>query len=190
MYNYSRIAIIKENGDIDIIFSCKDNEINHLLNFSKEDDVKKIYEYEESIKDNIYYHPQIKESHLLYIKQYLKSHFVDEFKKMNIDPQIFSMDIYLYYFLTQINNVVLINSGAHHNLLIAPNEGLNDEQVKSIDKICEIFKDDTWSISENMHFVDIEDHGQKYKYLEPGEQFKNNLKDYLDVYKQKEGKIL
>lgn len=184
MNNFSRIGIIKQNGDIDIIFSCKDNELNHLLEFKKDDYVDKIYDYEEEIKDEIYFHPQIKESHLLYIKEYLKTHFVDGFKKMKINPQSFSMDIYLYYFLTKLNNVVLINSGAHHNLLFVPNNGMNDEQVQSLKKICEIFKEDTWSISENMHFEIFEDNGQKYKYLEPGEQFKNNLEEYVKTYEK------
>ena len=61
---------------------------------------------------------------------------------------------------------------------------MNDEQVQSLKKICEIFKEDTWSISENMHFEIFEDNGQKYKYLEPGEQFKNNLEEYVKTYEK------
>ena len=187
----SRIAIIKENGDIDIIFSSKDNSTDNLLVLKKEENISKIFDFEKSIKDKTYQNKEIMERHLIYMKEYLKDHFVDEFKKMNINPLSFSSDIYLYYFLSQLKNVVLINSGAHHNILVVPNVGMNENELESLEKIKDIFPNDTsWDISEDMHFEIIEDHGQKFKILNPGEPYKNSLDEYIQSYKKGENKVL
>ena len=187
----SRIMIIKENGDIDIIFSSKDNSTDNLLTLKEKENVNKIFDYEKSIKGKTYQNKEIMERQLIYMKEYLKDHIVEEFKKMNINPSSFSSDIYLYYFLSELKNVVLINSGAHHNILVVPNVGMNEKEVEALEKIKDIFPLDTsWDISEDMHFEIVEDQGQKYKILNPGEPYKNSLEEYIQSYKKGENKTI
>lgn len=187
----SRILIIKENGDIDIIFSSKDNSADNLLTLKENENVNKVFEYEKSIKGKTYQNKEIMERHLIYMKEYLKDHFVEEFKRMKINPAAYSSDVYLYYFLSELNNVVLINSGAHHNILVVPNVGMNEKELESLEKIKDIFPLDTyWDINEDMHFEIIEEHGQKYKILNIGEPSKYNLEEYIQACHKKENKTL
>ena len=189
--NDSRIMIIKENGDVDIIFSSKDNSTENLLTLKENENVNRVFDFEKSIKGKTYQNKEIIERHLIYMKEYLKDHFVDEFKKMKINPGSFSSDLYLYYFLSELKNVVLINSGAHHNILVVPNVGMNEKELEALEKIKDIFPLDTsWDISEDMHFDIIEENGQKYKILNPGEPYKNSLEEYIQSCHQKGSKTL
>ena len=191
MYDFTKIAIIKENGDTDIIFSCKENSLDNFMTFKKDDDIIKIHSYQESIKNNIYDGPKKLERHLYYIKDYLKDHFVEEFEKIKVNPQKFNDDKYLYYFLSKLNNIVLINSGVYHNILIVPSIGMNTEQLNSLSKLKKIYPDDmTWSIHDNMHLITIEDNGVKYADLDVGEPYKDSLDEYINSYEVKENKEL
>ena len=183
MYNFSRIAIIKEKGDMDIIFSSKNNGCDNLLVLKKDEDVKRIYDYEETIKDDIFSNSKL-ERHIYYLRDYLKDHFIQEFNEIGLNPQKTNYDFLLYYYLKELGNVVIVNCGTRHNLLFVKREEMNKEQLESLCKISQIFKNDSWSIFENLHFEIEEKDGEKYKYLDDNEIIKSNINDYINGYKQ------
>lgn len=108
--NDIKILLIRENGDVDAIFSSnhKDMDSNPVTQIKNEDNsqvVKKLlafydcikYEdkgYDISHKDNDSF-----DRHLFYLKDFLKNHFVDEFKRININPQDINTDLWLYFSL-------------------------------------------------------------------------------------------
>lgn len=174
-----RIIIIKQNGNMVVIFSCENNECDNVI---ETDNVEEIKNYYDQIKDKVYKKKDSKDKHLFYLKDYLKNNFVEEFSSIGINPQNSDDDVLLYFLLSEFGNVILINSSEHVNLAIAPNVGLNNEQLSCIKNVDSLFDASTmWQIEDNMHFEIIEENGKKYKVLDYGDTVEGNLGYFEEI---------
>jgi hypothetical protein len=190
-----KILIIRENGNIDAIFGADDESCKNLIQIKNEDnnDVSEqlLFFYENSI-DKTSNNDSCMDKHLFYLKDFLKTNFIQEFKNININPQNINDDIWLYFFLSQMNNIVIINSDEHINLLITPINGISKEQSDKLNSISDLFSPSTlWDLAYEMHTEIDEFNGQKFLTLNEGDSITGNFETVISKCKvlDSKGKI-
>lgn len=179
-----RIVIIKENGNIVTIFSSENYVSDNVTELTMENYSEKIDKYYEQIKNKVYKDDDYGDKHLVYLKDYLKSNFKEEFESIKMDPSKISDDILLYFILSEFNNVVFVNSSEHINIAVLPYSGINSNQLYSMKLVSNKFDDSIrWSFADNMHFEIIKDRdGKKFRVLEVGETREGKMSDILKDY--------
>lgn len=180
-----RIVLIKENGNIISIFCSDDLKSRNVIEIDNSENINEIEEfYNINVKNDIEIEKNM-DRHLFYLKDYLKNHFVDEFKSIGINPNTLTEDLVLYALLSELNNIVMINSDEHNNLLVVPYTGVNDKQIDSLEKSISLFdKNCVWSTSYDMHFENVEYGGKTFKQLSVGNEITGKLENFIDEIKK------
>lgn len=177
-----KLVIIKENGEVDyIINNDSDNNVISQNNYVNCMDI-----YKELAKQNLEGIDDKRFSrHLFYLKDYLKTNFVEEFKNINYNPQNCYEDLILYYQLTRFGNIVLIN-GTIHNILVIPRQGINEIEKDKLTQMMDVFHgDEIWSLADDMHIKIGERDGEKYGYLDIGETSQGTIDEIVNQYLEK-----
>ena len=191
MDNDIRIIIINEQGNIVTIFSSENYKADNVIELPLDKYEENIDKYYETIKNKTYKADDFGDKHLIYLKDYLKNHYVNEFENIKIDPSKLMDDILLYFLLSEFNNVVLVNSSEHINIGVIPNVGITKEQIEALNKISNKFSDKiNWSFADNMHFDIVESDGKKYKMLNVGDTKDGKLKNIIKNYDEENRKAL
>lgn len=186
--NDFRIGIIKKDGCADIIFSSNEKECKNICHLDNNDNKISIQLFYDEIKDKTYKENDNNDKHLFYLKDYLKTNFVDEFKNIGVNPQMINDDLLLYYYLSSLGNVLVINSSEHINILITPSSnGITGKQFNQLENFITLFDNNTtWAHVPNMHIETFEQNGHKYGTLEVGDVVEgdfnaaiNSCKEYI-----------
>lgn len=182
-----KFIIIKDDGSIDTIFTCNNDYMNNMIEIGPGDDIDKIINY---YKQNVNWICKDKvgsDNHIFYLQDYLKKHFNKEFSDMKIDPNKIQDDLLLYYLVSSLNNIVIVNSESHTDIAIIPKDEINEEQIKSLNKVVNLFDDDiNWCVCDNMFLETIEEDNNKYKMLRYGDTKNGKLKDIVKLYNKDE----
>lgn len=188
--NDLRFGIIKEDGSMDMVFSANDTSCKNLVKLSSNEKVDYISDFYETIKEETYQKHDNNDKHLFYLKQYLKNNFNQEFEQLGVNPQLIQDDLLLYYYLSCLNNVILINSSEHMNIIVTPNNGINGCQFQRLNDIQNLFtyESTTWSLANNMHIETFQEDGKTYGMLNIGETHDGNLKSVISVLEVKNSK--
>lgn len=184
--NDIRIMIIKDNGSMDVIFSSNDESNKNTCKLNSTDDINFINQYHNEIKNTVYTNDDNNDKHLFYLKQHIKDNMEEEFKKVRINPDIINDDLLLYYYISTMNYVILVNSSEHINIMIIPSSGISNEQLNRINDLKDIFPNNiNWCLSNDMHIETFESDGKKYGTLEVGNVIEGMYEDVIDEYENK-----
>lgn len=184
--NDIRIMLIKDNGSMDIIFSSNDESNKNTCKLNRTDDINLINQYHNEIKNTVYTKNDNNDKHLFYLKQHIKDNMEEEFKKVRINPDIINDDLLLYYYISTMNYVILVNSFEHINIMVIPSFGISNEQLNRINDLKDIFPNNiNWCLSNEMHIETFESDGKKYGTLEVGNVIEGKYEDVIDEYKNK-----
>lgn len=182
-----KFVIIKDNGNIVTIFTSDNNFDDNIIEISADDSIDCVINYYESNKDRIRKDKDGCDNHIFYLRDYLKTHFQEEFKKMNIDPATINDDLYLYYLVSSLNNIVIVNSPSHTDIAVIPKNSINKKQIDSLNKAVNLFDDSiNWCVADNMHLEIIEEDGKKFKWFNHGETKNGKLKNIIIEYNNNE----
>ncbi|MBE6160583.1 MAG: hypothetical protein E7157_06035 [Lactobacillales bacterium] len=186
LINDIRIILIKDNGDIQVIFSSNDESNKNTCTINNVDDIKMINEYHDKIKNVVYNKNDNNDKHLFYLKQHINDNLSNEFKKMGINPNNIKDDLLLYYYMSTMNYVVLVNSSEHINIMVTPSNGISNNQENRLDDLKNIFPNNIlWCLSHEMHIEVFEENGHKYGTLELGDVIEGKYEDVISKYKEK-----
>lgn len=186
LMNDLRIMLIKDNGEIDIIFSSNDESNKNTCKINNDDDIDKMNDYYNQIKDNVYNKGDNKDKHLFYLKQHIKDNLEEQFKNIGVNPQNINDDLLLYYYMSTMNYVVLVNSSEHINIMVVPSNGLSNNQENRLNDLKGIFPNNImWCLAHEMHIEVFEDNGHKYGTLELGDVIEGEYESVISEYKEK-----
>ena len=177
----ARLLLIDESGNMTIIFSSENIDSENNMEVKYAEDFKIVEEYRNEIDDKVRKKKDMKDRHLFYLKDYLKTHYLDEFKKIGYDPQRTNDDLLLYLFLSEFGVATLINSSEHINIAFIPRVGMSDEQDYTVKEAMKLFPKDTqWHVIDDAKFVIEESNGQKYKIPDYGNEKRIIIGEYTD----------
>lgn len=178
-----RIMIFSQDGTIDAIFGPTDKNGNNTIKIedaTSESTINKLKQYQAQLINKENRQDTLSDRHLFYLKEFLKNNYIEEFKSIKRNPQKIMDDTLLYYYLTRLNKIVLINSSSHTNILCIPSEGITEKQLEKLETINELFSKETnWEIADNMH-IEIYD---GYGFLNIGDTYKIKTNEIIDEYK-------
>lgn len=184
--NDIRILIIRENGDVDAIFSSNNEKCKNTIQIKNDNNsniINKLLTFYKKIENTTYTKNDCLDRHLFYLKDFLNYNFIDEFKAININPQTINEDLFLYYLLTEMKNIIIISSNEHENLLITPINGISEEQNSKLNSICKLFSPNTlWNLLYEMHTEICEYDGKKYCTLNIGDSISGNSNNIISEY--------
>lgn len=84
------------------------------------------------------------------------------------------------FFLTEMKNVIVINSSEHINLLITPIAGISKEQASKLNILPQLFSPDIlWDLAYEIHTEVIEYNGGKFLDLNAGDYIRGTLEDII-----------
>lgn len=180
-----RLLIVKENGNVDAIFSSNDCSCKNLVSLSSEEPLDKLHILYEKLKDETYDNDDYKDRHLFYIKQYLNNHFVEEFEKRNINVGNINDDILFYYYLASMNNMIFISSSEHNNMAILPSFGNSPIQNDRLHEVRELFGPGRlWELTDDMYLDTFEHQGVTYATIDVGKSFSGDIHSVIDMYQE------
>ena len=171
---------------MDVIFSSNDESNKNTCKLNSTDDINLINQYHNEIKNTVYTNDDNNDKHLFYLKQHIKDNMEEEFKKIRINPDIINDDLLLYYYMSTMNYVILVNSSEHINIMVIPSSGISNEQLNRINDLKDIFPNNiNWCLSNDMHIETFESDGKKYGTLEVGNVIEGKYEDVIDEYENK-----
>ena len=95
----------------------------------------------------------------------------------------------LYYNLSNLGYIVLVNSNEHFNIFITPNSGITVEQKNRLEDLNTIIPDNIkWEYAPNIHIETFDDNGVICGYLDIGDTIHNsfrNIVENIDIKKMK-----
>lgn len=184
--NDIRIILIDENGNVDVIFSSDDESNKNTFKLNNIEDISKIYEYYNNIKNSVYKKNDNNDKHLFYLKQHINDNLKEEFNNIGVNANNINDDLLLYYYLSTLNYTVIINSSEHINIMVTSKNGISNNSENRLDDLKEIFNDNIlWNLASNMHIEVFEENGFKYGALEVGETIDGKYEDVINKYKNK-----
>lgn len=160
--NDLRLILIKDDGSLDMIFSADDESDKNTLHLDIADLSSGVILYHELIKDKTYNKDNCDDKHIFYLKQYIK--------RNNLDIKDSNDDLMLYYNLSNLGYIVLVNSKEHFNIFITPNNGITENQKNRLEDLNTIMPDNIkWEYAPNMHIETFKENNIVYGTLEIGE---------------------
>lgn len=173
-----RLIIIKDDGAIDVVFSADDQSDKNTVILSSTDEVTDILEAYDIIKNSTYKKNDDHDKHLFYLKQYIDT------KGININTDT-NDDVLLYYYMTKQGYISIIHSVEHINIIAAPKEMTNEQQIR-LEQLGQIFPERMqFSYAPNMHIESFRQNGQVYGTLDIGDTTEGNLEKILNKIKEK-----